>query len=228
MAGNDKNDGTTNTTPYKVDGPMELAGNRVADYTALKNFTVLIVEDEIDIIRAARTAFSEHGTEVIAVDPRHTSNHVYMTRKFQQIGEGRRAVAFVDLDYTERTIPRPGRLERGTVEEPLQLDGSDVVASIDASRTRKVPGYDRLEAICVRTSYAAQINPESPNAKFAIAATLPVHGLAKSGEYGAQGVDWLALYASGNAEDPLNAAHLERKRTIKDDKKGRLLDLLKD
>jgi hypothetical protein len=228
MADDNRKDGATSSAPYDVNGPMELAGRGVADYSALRGFTVLIVEDEIGIIRAARTAFEEHGTEVIAIDPRFSNDHSYMSKKFKQVGEGRKAIAFVDFDYTERTIPRPGRLERGTVEEPLQLDGSDVVASIDASRTRKVPGYDRLEAICVRTSYAAQINPESPHVSFAKAATLPVHGLPKSGDYGTQGVDWLALYASGNAEKPLNNAHLERIRNAKASRKGRLLDRLKE
>jgi hypothetical protein len=228
MADDNGNNVAPGPTPYTMDGPMELADNRVADYTALKDFTVLIVEDEIDIIRAARTAFEKHGTEVIPIDPRHSSNPTYMTGKFNQVREGRRAVAFVDFDYTERTIPSTSRIDGSLVDNPLQLDGSDVVASIDASRTRKVPGYDRLEAICVRTSYAAQINPESPHVNFARAATLPVHGLAKSGDYGTQGVDWLALYASGNAEKPLNEAHLERIRSTKANRGKRLLDRVEE
>jgi hypothetical protein len=227
MADDNRKDGAAGPAPYTVDGPMELAGRGVADYTALKEFTVLIVEDEIGIIRAARTAFGEHGTEVIAIDPRHSNNQTYMTKKLGEIGEERRAIAFVDFDYTERTIPSTSRLDGSTIDNPLQIDGSDVVASIDASRTRKVPGYDKLEAICVRTSYAAQINPESPNARFARAATLPVHGLEKSGDYGSQGVDWLALYSSGNAEKPLNDAHLERIRNAKAGQGNRLLDRLK-
>ncbi len=159
----------------------------------ITDYHMLVVEDDIDAIESVKTACPPSNVTFSVVDPAHSMDRLYVHGKVSERA-GRRAVAFVDLNYRLR--------KKGG--ESLDIYGGDVVKQWAAWVADGQ--LDGLEAICVCTSHTSLIDPRNPDMKLRRAnPALKVFGLEKQGLYGNQVLQWLAAYDAGNPGEQLNA-----------------------